>query len=370
MNFMKWKSFIMSPLLFALISCGSNKADKELFNGEIYDMNERNVISKEVVAQHVPLDGIYTGMIAVYDSLLLCWDANYPNHFINLFNVDTGKEIGYFCPKGQGPNEFLSTSPVYQFFKKGEDVMTLLDGDFQSLAFWNLTKSLQTGKTVYDTIVRDYKGLGLFFFRLPDDTLLNVVSSRYEDVSQATTPYCERRSLYADGEVQKLPIYKLETVSNKSAAESVDRFFNSWSALKPDGTKLVQAMSYLPQLNIMDTRTGQVVGYRMKGEPDYSLVQTEMKNLTRYYLSVQADDKYIYAAYWGKESWGNDSSPSMPTFDQIHVFDWEGNLLYKLKTDQSFFIIWLDTVRNRLYTRDWNTDEIYYLDLDKLGLNK
>ena len=161
--------FMLIPFLSAFYSCNGNQADKELFNGEIHHINDKNVVSKDVVSQHVSLDGIYTGTIAVYDSLLLCWDMKYPDHFINLFNIDTGKEIGYFCPKGQGPNEFSHTNPIYQFFKKGDDVMTLLDGNSQSLAFWNLTKSVQTGKTVYDTIIPNYKGLGLFFFHLPDD---------------------------------------------------------------------------------------------------------------------------------------------------------------------------------------------------------
>lgn len=358
--------FILAPLFPVLFSCNGNQTDKKLFNGEIHYFDDKNVICKDVVSQHVPLDGIYTGMIAVYDSLLLCWDTKYPNYFINLFNIDTGKEIGYFCPKGQGPNEFSNTNPIYQFFKKGDDVMTLLDGDRQSLAFWNLTKSVQTGKTVYDTIIPNYKELGLFFFHLPDDALLNVISARGDyDIHEATTPYCEKRSLDTSREIKKMSVYKLESVSNPSASKPVNRFFNTWDALKPDGTKLVQAMSYLPQLNIIDTSTGEVIGYRMKGGPDYSLLQTEMKDLTKYYLSVQADDKYIYASYWGKEASGNNPTQSMPKYEQIHVFDWNGNLLYKLNTDQSFFVIWLDTIRNRLYTCDWNTDEIYYLDLDK-----
>lgn len=358
---MKLKNlFMLMPFLAVFFSCDGSQADKELFNGEIRYMNDKDAVSMEVSARHVELEGLYTGTIAVYDSLLLCWDTSYPNHFINLFNVDTGKEIGYFCPKGGGPNELFNTNPVYQFFKKGDEVMTLFDKNSQALAVWSLTKSIQTGQTVYDTIVCDYKGLGLFFFRLPDDALLNVVSAQPKNMHEVVTPYCERRPLYTPGEVQKFPLYKEDLVNDESAGG----IFNSWSALKPDGTKLVQAMGRLPQLNIVDTRTGQVVGYRMKGGPDYSLLQSGTGELKKYYLSVQADDRYIYAAYWGKETWGG---TSMPKFDQIHVFDWEGNLLYKLKTDQSFFVIWLDTVRNRLYTRDWSTDEIYYLDLNELS---
>lgn len=356
--------FILSTLV--LFSCSGNQSDRDLFNGEIHYVKDESVISKDMVSHQILLDGIYTGMIAVHDSLLVCWEPSYQSHFVNLFNVDTGKEIGHFCPQGQGPNEFSNTNPVYQFFKNGDDLVTLFDGNLRSLAFWNITKSIQTNTTVYDTIMHEKGGLGLFFYYLPAGALLNVVSSSFTDIGNATTPYCERRSLYSEEEVQRFPIYNFESVSNQSASKPVGRFFNTWNALKPDGTKLVQAMSYLPQLNVIDTNTGQVIGYRLDDGTDYSLVQTEMKNLKRYYLSVQASDKYIYAAYWGKESWGSNLGNSMPKFDQIHVFDWDGNLLYKLNTDRSYYIIWLDTVRNRLYTRDWNTDEIYYLDLNKL----
>ena len=45
------------------------------------------------------------------------------------------------------------------------------------------------------------------------------------------------------------------------------------------------------------------------------------------------------------------------------MFDWNGKLLYKLITDQSYFCVWLDSVRNRLYTLNMDTEEVYYLDL-------
>lgn len=93
-----------------------------------------------------------------------------------------------------------------------------------------------------------------------------------------------------------------------------------------------------------------------------------MKNLKRYYTSIQSDNQYIYATYLGERSWAGKQGTALPKFDEIHVFDWNGNLLYKFKTDRSFFIIWLDSVRHRLYSRYWNTDEIYYIELKDLGL--
>ena len=122
------------------------------------------------------------------------------------------------------------------------------------------------------------------------------MSTQYTDIHESSTPYCEKRHIHAE-EAVKFPIYKLESVRNDGAKEPVGDFFYTWSTMKPDGTHIVQAMRKLPQLNMIDTRTGQVIGYRIKGGPDYSLVQTTMSNLTEYYYNVQANDKYIYAVY-------------------------------------------------------------------------
>lgn len=360
--------FILISFFTVLVSCRNNQADKEIFNGEIHYINDKQVADIDMAAKHVYLDGDYTGMIAVYDSLLMCWEPRYQGFFLNLFNVDTGKNIGYFCPKGKGPNEFSNINPVYQLFRKDGDIMTVFCADSKYLVFWNVTESLRMNETVYDTIIQNKREAGLFFFYMPDNSLLNLRAAEFTSIGESTTPYYERYSLEKDEKVINIPIYKSEYVRRNSVVEPVGRFFNTWDAIKPDGTKVVQAMSFLPQLNIIDTRIGKVDGYRIKGGPDYSLLETNMKALTRFYTSVQADDKYIYATYWGKKSWGGGSETSMPEFDQIHVFDWNGNLLYRIKTDQSFFITWLDTKRNLLYTRDWNTDEIYYLDLKELDL--
>jgi len=57
----------------------------------------------------------------------------------------------------------------------------------------------------------------------------------------------------------------------------------------------------------------------------------------------------------------------MKTFKVIiHVFNWNGEMPYELKTDRSFFRIARDPVRNRLYTGDLDTDEMYYIDLNEL----
>ncbi len=184
---------------------------------------------------------------------------------------------------------------------------------------------------------------------------------------EATTPFYEKRTIYTNKLIQDYPIYKIKSVQNSNATSPIDFFFYTWDAMKPDGSRIVQVMRHLPQINILDTHTGNVVGYRIKNGPDFSLLKTNMESMNVYYNCVHADDNYIYATYWGKEPWVDRLGVELPEFNIIHVFDWNGKLLYKLVTDQSFFRVWADPIRKRLYTININTDEVYYLDLDELN---
>jgi DNA-binding beta-propeller fold protein YncE len=84
-----------------------------------------------------------------------------------------------------------------------------------------------------------------------------------------------------------------------------------------------------------------------------------------YYIRIQADDNFIYTSRWGKEPWGRNEIPPINT---ILMLDWQGNLINEFITDQPVHEIWLDQVRNRLYTTNMATDEVFYLDLNQLNI--
>lgn len=72
-------------IIISLLPCCSD-IDSQYFNGEIKEVNVKNVISKNINSTHVPIKGIATGIIAAYDSLLICWSPSYPEHFFNIIN--------------------------------------------------------------------------------------------------------------------------------------------------------------------------------------------------------------------------------------------------------------------------------------------
>jgi len=358
-------------VIISLLVCCNRNIDSDYFNGDIQYFDDSHKIIKNVTSKSVSLDdGIQTGMIAVYDSLLICWSPKYQDHFFSIINLDTGKEIGLFCEKGQGPREASSVNCIFQLFKKENDLCTFLWGYNQSRLFlWNISQSIEKGMTVYDTIVTYEKNRYFFLFYQPDDILYVNRPSDILNREEATTPFYEKRTISTQEVIRKYLIYKEPLLRNKDATK-LEYSFYTWDVIKPDGSKIAQAMRYLPQINILDTHTGHVVGYRMKNSPDFSFFQndTEINSMNIYYFNIHADNNYIYATYWGKEMWNDRIGDEVPFFNRIHVFDWSGKQIYELVTDRSFLRIWFDPVRNRLYTIDTNTDDIYYIDLFELDL--
>ena len=76
-----------------LASCDSNSIDSKLFNGEIRTINDKNVVSKEMKVKPVQLDGEYSGIIAVYDSILICRDCSFFKCRMVMFSMSSRRNI-------------------------------------------------------------------------------------------------------------------------------------------------------------------------------------------------------------------------------------------------------------------------------------
>jgi hypothetical protein len=361
---------IVFTLAIAIFTCFHKSGGSDYFNGEIKYIEESAKGVKKVTLKAVLLNGANYGYMSVYDSLMIFMNPKLPDYFFRIFNVDTGEEIGSFCRKGGGPGELISVSPVFRFFKENGDLKTLLFASNESkLLTWNISRSVEQGTTVIDTVVSynprnengnvQYKEI---FYQSKDTLLVDRVSLPLNE-REATTPFYEQRTMYSDKLLRKYTVYKKNTITvSNDAAIIPEAFYSSNDALKPDGSKIVQAMSNIPQLNILDIHTGEVAGYRMKGGPDFSLFETGMDARKSYYIRIQADDNFIYTSWWGKEPWGMNVIPPINT---IHMLDWRGNLINEFITDHPIHEIWLDQVRNRLYSTNMTTGEVFYLDLSE-----
>ncbi|MDR2423648.1 MAG: hypothetical protein LBD59_02850, partial [Prevotellaceae bacterium] len=312
---------------------------------------------------------------AVYDSLLFFHISKLPDHFYIVFNLKTGKELGYFCPKGHGPNELRNLSPIYRLYMDSGDLKTFLAApDNFKLVEWNISKSIETGKTVWDFIPYDWRKdhemefPHSFIFKLNDREFVGNIKSLClnldENCTKATLLSLEKRTIHTNTRLMEYTIYK--KMLNRSDSY---RFFDAHTCTKSDGSKIVQFMTHLWQINVVNLETGEIAGYRKRHTPDYAYLSNfpdVYEKLPYYFISgAVVNDHYIFIKNKNGTTLEDENGNCI-----VYVFDWNCNLIKKLKLgdDMNSTSIFLDKVNNLLYTYHWENEKIFCYDLNSVGL--
>lgn len=87
--------FSLALILNICVSCHEND-DTAYFNGKIQTIEDSIKDTKKATLKILPLDGANFGWLSTYDSLMFFMNPKLPDRFYNIFNIDTGKEIGTF----------------------------------------------------------------------------------------------------------------------------------------------------------------------------------------------------------------------------------------------------------------------------------
>jgi hypothetical protein len=331
------------------------------------------VPEEKISLEPLILNGPFFGTPAVYDSLMIFWNRKLPNAFFSIFNLNTGEYIGDFCSKGGGQEEFYTLPIIYNLYIDNREIKTMLLAPHENkMMIWNISKSVELTSTVYDTIVsyersneqaRNY----IYTFRQDEDMLVTRVSSELLSLNGeiASTPFYEKRTIYSNQLLKRYDIYKSNEIRGKDPKKDPSSYYYSWDIMKPDGSKIAQAMYNLSQINIIDLATGEVTGYRLEGTPDYSCFNTDMTQIKTFYMRIQADDNYIYALYYGEAI--DETSQVPPKLPHIiHVFNWKGKFVKKLSLDHEVLEIAIDLHHNKLYAIDVMNDLAFSYDLNQI----
>ena len=116
-------------------------------------------------------------------------------------------------------------------------------------------------------------------------------------------------------------------------------------------------MLHVPQINIIDTKSGTAVAYQLNYHMTLSDLET-YEDLKTYFIRICADNEYIYTVFYGKEPWG---LYDIPCVNQIYIFDWNGNLIKKILTKHCIDHIAVDHVNKILYTTSPMDEKLYYI---------
>lgn len=358
--------------LLACMICASC-AQQGNFRGKMSEFTESDA-TKEVTPRVVKIDSLHSRTFVVVDSLAIFYETLTRSHSFQVFNINNGKEVGRYCPIGHGNGEYMALSPISAIENHG-GLKTLLYAPNESKRMvWDITESIKQNTTVMSDI-RDFSakegsssssisfmcGIGKdsVIVKLPATPIPNsegIIPARYQIRKLSTNEVLSEIQLF-------------ENLENLDKIEGgvimPGSFYSSFFSLKPDKSKFVETMMYLPQINIVDISTGKAHGYKLQNYPENTLEEKNFGKIMGYYVAAQSTDSNIFALFCGT------TLPNASDgFDILHVYDWDGNMINKVKLKNPVHSIWLDSKNSLLYGLNANENDLYCYKVSDLVAEK
>ncbi|MCL2560724.1 MAG: TolB-like 6-bladed beta-propeller domain-containing protein [Rikenellaceae bacterium] len=337
-----------------LVSCG--KKDKFQLYGEVVKVAYPAHV-EVLTGTALEVDGVYSGMMYVYDGVLLLNFRDSNGGFASLYDVDTGKSINnMILRQGRGPNEVVVTNPcnVFErdssgicswFFDNGRDLLILVNTQGEWLRTIDVSQFERSEK--------------FFSIVLPlNDSLLIAYTPSIPISENGFSPIVHDIYNYRTGEkVRGFPIYNGYIAADPRLTISHD-YLSPIHVLKPDRSKLGLVMECLRRVNILDLESGKVRTIELKDSPALNSV-SRGKPIRGHYVRAACDDHYIFAVegdYYGRQS----VNERIPVTGKIHVFDWDGNFRHILQVNDDLHVFAVDPVRRMLYTKNYYEEITVY----------
>jgi hypothetical protein len=349
--------------IFFTVLVFSCKEKEKIFNGDVvivfspyYGMPLDGVKLK--------LDGIYTGTLNAYDSLIYFSSDLFGDYLTYVFNTKTGKHISSVARRGQGPDEFVALTAAAQHYVDSSICMWFFDYNKKECLLIDMVNNSVKKRFGISKLKNERAFPFSRVFILNDSLLLafNQGDDMYND-GILTPPLYQIFNYRTNEEVAKYEIYNSFRYNNRLEPPIC---LYSQDRMKPDRTKVAMGLHYLRQINIMDIETGKVTGYRVENTPDFDiLTENSAFEYVSYYLWTCVDDDYIFALLSNKDETGT----------VIDVFDWNGNFIRELVLDKRIInsgSIGIDPVNKYLYiiTEGKEEEVVYRYDVSYLYLNK
>ncbi len=350
-------------LYVCILLVGCQRNDNYYFNGEIKIVEcqkELNVIGKQL---HI--NGIYTGAISVYDSLMIFVDSSYPDHFMTVFNLNTNQQVASLLAKGKGPGEFYDITYTDQFISNDHSIkLWLSEYPRDKIILLNLTESIKKGETMIDSTIsiewkEKWQSPFSQVFVLNDDIVF--AKDQNERLYYNSPSYMPGKYHFYEGSIDReLKSYALYNEAVPLANGMDVQILTSLDRIKPDNCKLAMAMRTIAQINILDIETGVQKGFRLKNTPGFDYLSYKHNQYKFFYTDICVDNDFIYALFanipYTEAIWNA---------QEVHVFDWNGVPVCKINLDKKLVRMSLNPKGRILYGMG-DEDEIYQYDISSI----
>jgi hypothetical protein len=268
-----------------------------------------------------------------------------------VYNAD-GDSLGAFGTTGQGPNELLrGAGPCGQTYGTN---MLVNDVNGRKICAVDIRESLSRGTCVFSRKIKS-TSFAVNSFVMNDSTLVS-------EQIRSDNFWLLKTNLNTE-ETSEEKVYKYDV-------QNVFIQYKSIWRMKPDGSKMASAMQSINMLNILDLRNNGrkslIVNPPVVSLDDIvTVIKTRSGETTwekrAYYSGLEVTDKYIYALF--KDQASQDDFDRVKKELEIHVFDWDGNPVYKYIIPEYLSCIAVDEIKGRIYGMMRADEQIYVYDI-------
>ena len=333
---MKHYIILMLVTIAILPSCGYKALPQEFISASMKEVTtDVKTVSLELT--HSDTVSFKTSDCLIYDTLAFSYVRN-NDYIISVSNLLSGKLLGNFCKRGRACNELIDALPLQEVYLEDGDLKTDLISYHDSKVFvWNITKSLQYHRDIYDSIIQldanNTKTFSIISYRRIDDLLFCYDSKQTQGHNKDDAPEFSIYSLNTGQKIKNYDIFKVPAIKFEKGVSYRDYCTNRFTINK-DRPKSFVVFDNFPVYCLINLLDGSINSMIFKDLEPFSL------NIDRWYFAdVQSDDSYVYALYSGEELY-NGMGTDIP--NTLFIFDWNGTLKLICNLSDRFTEILID----------------------------
>ncbi len=296
----------------------------------------------------------------VCDSLMLC-STNESQKYIKVMSWPGMRPLKEFINKGNGPYELTSNLLYFEenVEKEGDDIYIYFYDQKKSIVKVNVSKSLKqetlAGEEVFKVVIGD-PFIFYGFIVLEDD---GFIISKIENGGKRINRYLYRNNGPTENEV----LNRLNEIQIEASSIDFNVLGRHTAYHRPD-KRIVEAYSNLNLINIY-TLDGEFqksicVGKKLDNLRDIESMPYNDRPSSRYIFLKGYE--YYFAATYGFLTY-KDLIDGKRANSEIHIFDWSGNPLCRIKLDRPFTTFHIDRDQNALVGMDVY-GKMFFYDID------
>jgi hypothetical protein len=351
-------------LFFCIISCTPTDKENQGISIDKFPLEVR----LQATELKVPPILFKPSNMGIIDTFLVITQSRHDTIF-SVFSLPECKYLMSFGNEGRGPNEFNLSFENVTFGPVNNDSCGFAVGNMMTrIQYYRIDDLLKRKPEPYR------------IERLPPELNGFRAMVYFGDSLIIGAPYRGNMNLfkYTSSDHQLISFQDYPMKFPLMYVESIREVFGLSMAVKPDNSKFVLAYQNFGKIEIYDLKKSQPLIVSYKGFPEFEKntgLNESSKGLINnpeqivFCEGIRATNKYIYISI------ANDkvaniytrTGPNRNFIREIHVFDWSGNPVVKLKTDRYYHCYDIDPANEYLYTvNDTIADLIYRYDLRKI----